>query len=347
MGRVVTLYGLLFGLGSLPAGWLVDRLGSRTLLVVCLWGASLALLAMAASPGLTLFSLAAAAMGLALSIYHPAGTSLITHALPNTGRVFAWHGMAGNTGVATATVIAGTLGALFGWRWALVALSLAGFVIGFLATRLPECDVSGRDHRRVEGNRRRFALLLVAAVFMGMVYRGMTTFLPKFFATQYTDGAASGTALGGALTTAALIVGLFGMYTSGRVADRGTRPALVFLIGAAAQIPFLIAIGFLTGSVLVPLAMGVAFFHFWTQPVGNQMVSEFTPPKLRGLGYGIYFFATFGAGSFGAMFSGWISEQLALAQVFPALATLLIPAVAFSLVLAILTRPRAATTAGS
>ena len=34
MGRVVTLYTLLFGLGALPAGLLVDRLGSKLLLMI-------------------------------------------------------------------------------------------------------------------------------------------------------------------------------------------------------------------------------------------------------------------------------------------------------------------------
>ena len=38
-----TVYALLFGMGALPAGFLVDRLGSKPLLVVCLWGGSLSL----------------------------------------------------------------------------------------------------------------------------------------------------------------------------------------------------------------------------------------------------------------------------------------------------------------
>ena len=46
---------------------------------------------------------------------------------------------------------------------------------------------------------------------------------------------------------------------------------------------------------LVPLFMGVSFFHFFTQPSGNHMVAEFTPPRLRGLGYGVYLLMTFGA----------------------------------------------------
>jgi MFS family permease len=180
---------------------------------------------------------------------------------------------------------------------------------------------------------------MISAIFMGMVYRGMTTFLPKFFAVSYTEDASLGTALGGAMTTVALLVGLVGMYTAGKLADNGLRPALVFLLGALFQIPFLLAIAVFNGAALLPLAMGVAFFHFVTQPVGNQMVAEFTPPRLRGFGYGLYFFMVFGAGSFGASISGWVSEQFSLAYSFGVLALIALPAVVAILVL-VMIKPR-------
>ena len=47
MGKMVTLYGLLFGVGALPAGYLVDRFGSKRLLLTCQWGSALCLAGMA------------------------------------------------------------------------------------------------------------------------------------------------------------------------------------------------------------------------------------------------------------------------------------------------------------
>lgn len=327
MGNIAALYTLLFGLGALPAGWLVDRLGSKAPLVGCLWGGSLGLLGMAASPGIPAFALSAACMGLALSIYHPAGTALITHSMPATGRVFAWHGMAGNLGVAGASLVAGSLGALLGWRWALGILALLGFALGARVLGLPTPQVGEIRAREGRGRWSGFALLLVATVFMGMVYRGMTTFLPKFLATTYATDAKLGTALGGWLTTAALLLGLGGMWVAGRWIDRGAHPALAFLVGAAAQAPFLVAIGLAAPALALPLFMGVAFFHFFTQPAGNQMVASFTPPRLRGLGYGVYFLMTFGVGAAGATLGGWVSERWGLTWTFPVLAAVLAPSV--------------------
>jgi MFS family permease len=341
MGRIVMVSALLFGLGALPAGFLVDRLGSKVLLLLCLWGGSLAMLGMAVSPDTVVLTVSAAVLGLALSIYHPAGTALITHALPLSGKVFAVHGMAGNLGVATASGIAGLLGALLGWRWAFVALALAGFALGTRALLLPAPVLHEIRARPGRGKWSAFLMLLVATTFMGMVYRGMTTFLPKFFGVSYASDTGSGTAIGGGLTSIALFVGLGGMYLAGRLIDRGARPATLFLVGAAIQAPVLLAIGFSGSGTLVPLFMGVAFFHFFTQPAGNHMVADFTPARLRGLGYGVYFMMTFGAGSAGAILAGWISERIGLQAVFPALAAVLVPsAIAILVVRWIVRGPR-------
>ena len=282
---------------------------------------------MALSPGLGWFAAAAAGMGLCLSIYHPAGTALITHAMPASGRVFAWHGMAGNTGVAVASAITGLLGAWLGWRWAIGLLAILGLSLATTALRLPSPTLHEIRSRPGQGKWGGFVLLLVATAFMGMVYRGLTTFLPKFFAVSYSDDLQRGTAIGGVLTTAALLAGLAGMYTAGRIVDRGHHAAFAFLIGGTMQLPLLVAIRWIAGPALVPLFMGVAFFHFFTQPAGNKLVAMLTPPRLRGLGYGIYFLMTFGAGSLGGAIGGWISKSMGLVSVFPMLALLLIPSV--------------------
>jgi MFS family permease len=297
---------------------------------------------MALAPSIVTFALASALMGLALSIYHPAGTALLTHAVAVSGRVFAVHGMAGNLGVAGAGAIAGVLGALVGWRLALGLVALGGVTLGFFALALPAASLAEIRARPGRGRRAELALLLGAVLFTGMVYRGVTTFLPKHLASGLAGDA--GVAIGGALTTAALLVGVAGMWVAGRIADAGVRGPRLFLMATLLQVPFLVALGWAPPAARLPAAMGLAFFHFFTQPPGNQMVAEFTPSRLRGLGYGLYFFVTFGVGSLGAALGGWVSERFGLAQAFPALAVLLVPAIAASAWLALRTPTRRART---
>ena len=73
--------------------------------------------------------------------------------------------------------------------------------------------------------------------------------------------------------------------------------------------------------------MGLAFFHFATQPVANNLVADYTPPRLRGMGYGLYFLMMFGAGSVGATYAGWVSERFGFVAIWPALAIVLVPPV--------------------
>jgi len=285
-------------------------------------------------------------MGLCLSIYHPAGTALITHAMPHSGRVFALHGMAGNIGVAGASLLAGSLGALLGWRWAIGLLGSAGLILGLRVLSLPSPAVHEIRARPGKGDWPSFALLLVATAFMGMVYRGMTTFLPKFLAVTYADEARQGTAVGGALTTAALLAGLVGMYVAGKMVDRGIHSSLVFLLGAVVQVPLLLVIGQTGAWFFMPLFMGVAFFHFFTQPAGNHLVADVTPPRLRGLGYGVYFLMTFGAGSFGGTIGGWVSTHFGLRYAFPALVVVAVPSILAMIALSVVSRRRSVAVPG-
>jgi len=328
MGQVVTLLGLLFGLGALPAGLLVDRFGSRTLFVAAMWGAATAVLAMAAAPGLPTFAAGAMLLGASISLYHPAGTALLTHATEATGAVFARHGMAGNAGIAAATVVVGTLGSAFGWRPALAALALPAVVIGAAALTLKTPPRAELRDRATPGDARSLVLLLGAAACMGVVYRGATTFLPKAFALAAGEAGAGGAAVGGAFTTAALVVGIAGMYGAGRAIDAGWSRPRMFLAAAVLQVPFLVGLGSVAAGPagLLPIAMGLAFFHFMTQPIANNLVADYTPPRLRGMGYGLYFLCMFGAGSIGSTYAGWVSETWGFAKLFPALALLLVPA---------------------
>jgi MFS family permease len=290
---------------------------------------------MALAPSLTLFAGGAMVLGASISLYHPAGTALLTHATEATGSVFARHGMAGNAGIASASALVGGLGGFFGWRVALGSLAIPAVLIGIAALTLHPPSVEESRSKETQGDPRSLALLLLSAACMGVVYRGATTFLPKAFALAAGKEGASAATLGGAYTTAALVVGIIGMYLAGRGIDRGWSRPRMFLGAAVLQVPFLLLLGAVqTGPVgLLPIAMGLAFFHFSTQPIANHLVADYTPPRLRGMGYGLYFLMMFGAGSIGATYAGWVSETFGFRSIFPALSIVLIPVVVAALLM--------------
>lgn len=86
-------YGL-FGIGTLPAGILIDRFGTRELVLICLAGMGSAFLPLSMVQGIMMITIALCVWGIAASVYHPAGLSLISTGIEQRGTGFAYHGMA-------------------------------------------------------------------------------------------------------------------------------------------------------------------------------------------------------------------------------------------------------------
>ena len=89
-------------------------------------------------------------------------------------------------------------------------------------------------------------------------------------------------------------------------------------------VPLLLLMSVASNYALFFTAMLFAFFHFSGQPIGNNLIAEYTDPRGRGLGYGIYFSVAFGVGSLASWFSGLIADRFGLNMVFSALAAVVL-----------------------
>ena len=138
VGIVVTVGLSLFGLGSLPAGVLADRVGSKPLLVACLLGMGGAFLLLGIAPNLIVLTLALVFWGAAASVHHPAGLSLVTKGVKERGNAFAYHGTAGNVGTAIGPLLTTLLLFAFAenWRFVAAVLAVPALVGAFLAFRI-------------------------------------------------------------------------------------------------------------------------------------------------------------------------------------------------------------------
>jgi len=100
------------------------------------------------------------------------------------------------------------------------------------------------------------------------------------------------------------------------------------------NIPLLYLIGFTAGIPLILIGILFGIVHFTWQPIGNSLIAQITHSHHRGLGYGISFFLGFGIGSFAAGLGGVIAEFTAVANVFPVMAAILVPALLLTRLLA-------------
>jgi FSR family fosmidomycin resistance protein-like MFS transporter len=331
-GWMQTLLGLAFGLGALPAGYIADKVGSKRIIMVYLIGAGLSCIFIAMAHSVAALAVGLAAMGACISLYHPAGTTLISTQVKDVGKSLGYHGIGGGLGLATAPALATLIASLHpqhGWR---ISFALFGFLglltaAGVSTLRVTEIDRSPNQTRRLlpervaKGSPASFIMFLFVAVMIGFCYRGVTTYLPAYYSQRLTSDLFAGHDVlkGGAFATITLLVGVVGQYFGGHLTSKFKLENL-FAGLMLISVPFLLLMSFLSNLSLLFISMLFAFFHFSSQPVGNTLIAEYTDPRGRGIGYGLYFATSFGVGSLSAGFSGMIAKRFGLNEVFLVLA---------------------------
>ncbi|MFB6219047.1 MAG: MFS transporter [Halobacteriaceae archaeon] len=381
VGAVVTVGYGLFGMGALPGGVLVDRVGSRRLIAGCLLGMGAAYVLLGLAPGMAVVAAALVVWGVAASVYHPAGLSLISKGVTERGTGFAYHGIAGNLGIGLGPLVAAVLLLFVEWRTVALLLGMPALAATAYAARANFDETAAVDAREggskaesgvdtlsefVAESRRllagRFLLVFVIVVCSGLYYRGVLTFLPELLrgfpgfepvpvGALLPAGLREALGVGGGRTlnpedyfySGLLVVGVLGQYAGGKLTD---RVRVEYGIAAAFGLLAVLALLFVpvSGAGLLPL-MGVGAVLgvslFVVQPFYQATVAEYTPPGTRGLSYGYTYLGVFGVGALGGGIAGAILAVSTVTTLFYALAGIAGVAAAVALVLA-RTRPAAA-----
>jgi MFS family permease len=308
-GRLSNTWRLMWGLGAVVAGLLVDLFGARRLLALYLCGCGAACALAATSTDESSLFEAMIAMGLMASIYHPAGLSLISHetTAEERPRALGLHGIFGSAGLGLTPLLVGVLlAASMSWRSIYWVLMVPAVVLGIVflvqAFRHPRIEATTAATSKQSDDQDHvdwpsfFTLTLMASV-QGFVYSAFISFLPR-----YLDST-SGVVRGHYLAAAVLLIGCIGQELAGRFA----RPA--FLERQLAwitfgNVPFLIWMAFATTWDRAVAAGLLALVHFMHQPIYNSLIAKYTPRRLRSLCYGFSFAMGLGLGSFGARFAG-------------------------------------------
>jgi MFS family permease len=225
----------------------------------------------------------------------------------------------------------GAIAAGIGWRFAYGAFAIPCIVLGLLIVRLPRkirpvSPQTATSHQAVASDQSfaslkpvmfPLAMILLANVMNGLVYRGVVTFLPAHLSANVGSGFAGvdPIMLGGSFTTVALLFGVAGQFTGGYFSDRWRREALA-LISLGVSAPALFGVWGFGGVAVLAAAASFAFFHFMSQPVFNALIADYCPDSWRGRIYGLYFFCAFGVGSFSASALGYVAETRGIAAIF-------------------------------
>src|SRR5712691_8386170 len=100
---------IMFGAGSLPAGWLADHWSRRGMMIVFLIGIGVASILTGLAQTRWQIAAGLTLIGTFGAIYHPVGIAMLVSGREKVGRVLGVNGVWGNLGVAFAALIAGAL----------------------------------------------------------------------------------------------------------------------------------------------------------------------------------------------------------------------------------------------
>ena len=289
---------VLYGLLSLPQGWLAHKFGRKTLMTAFFLGAGASMVAAGLSDTPLSLMLALGAVGVFASIYHPIGTAMLVEAAgEKVGKTVGLNGVFGNIGVATAPVVTAFLAVQGGWRMAFIVPGALCLGLGIAWSRMQLQTTEIRRGARPFPTippavvRRAVIVLLMVAAVSGLVFNAFTLLLPKLMVERLA-GDASLVPLAGLAAFLATICGALTQLTVGRLIDRTTLKR-AFLPLALLLAPALFALSYAQGWVVLPIAGLVAAALFGQVTVNETMTARYISPALRARMYSVRFFVGF------------------------------------------------------
>jgi len=130
-GFLMTVFFVVSGVGQAVAGFVVDRIGARPVLLFGIGTLALSGLVLAAASSYAGLLAAAAVAGAGNSIFHPADFTLLNRRVSSgrLGHAFSVHGLSGNLGWAAGSVVMAGVAAASTWRGAAVVAALIGVAV--------------------------------------------------------------------------------------------------------------------------------------------------------------------------------------------------------------------------
>jgi FSR family fosmidomycin resistance protein-like MFS transporter len=295
LGLALVAFNVVSALLQTPAGFLVDRLGARTLLI---GGLALGALAFAIAGLVDSFWVLVAMFALAgvgNTVYHPADYAFLSrHIRPErAAKAFSIHTFAGMLGWAVAPGTLLLMQASWGWRGAFLGASVLGLaaVVALLVQPEPPATIAAAKPSG-EAAPSAWRLLMSGPIVLNLVFfmllalvnGGLQNYSVVALGALYgTPPAIANAALSGYLALAAIGV-LIGGYLATHTARHG-RVAVIGLIAIAVLAALIAGVHF-SDALLIAMMSASGFFNGAIMPSRDMIVREVTPQGSFGKVFG-------------------------------------------------------------
>lgn len=317
----------LFGAGSFAAqlagGELADRLGRRPVLLMSLFIAPVAMIALGLSNSLPLIAFFTLILGFFTDLFRPALGAAVADLVPSSARTraFGYQNWAVNLGFSLAPILAGFM-ARYNYFLLFIGDALTTFIFGLIVlARIPETRPAEASHaahtsinERIRQVRREPLLLAFSALalFIGVIYMQGYVTLPLDMQAHGLTAADFGMAIA---VNGILIVAL-----SIQVSHAASNwPRFRAMAAAALFLGTGFGLNVFAGNLLPVYFLTVAVWtlgEITASAVAPALIADLSPIKLRGLYQGI-FGSAWGLSFFiGPVLGGWVYERVGSAALW-------------------------------
>ena len=317
-GLVVSVFGLAYGIGQLPAGWLADRIGTRVLLTVGICGVAVAGILVGLSQTYLMMIVFLALMGVAGGGYHPSAAPLISTSVEpkNLGRALGFHLTGGSLSFFLVPLIAAAIAAVWGWRGSFIGLAVPTAIFGIIFYLLLGRRVDTRPSREIvsdvpeevptpAGRWRRLAAFMVLTVFAQAVTFSIIAFIPLYIVDSFGAGEGAAAAFLSIVYSAGLWAGPLGGY----LADRFGRLRVV-LIACLVSGPLIYLLNVVPyGLGVGALLLFIGMVMYVRMPSSEAYIIGQTTLRRRSTVLGIYYFTGMEAGAVFAPIMGFLIDR--------------------------------------
>lgn len=318
LGIALTVFNVVSGLVQAPMGYAVDRFGARRVLIAGLVLGGLSYVSIGLFPYYPWILVAAALIGVANAVYHPADYAILGSVIEpgRLGRAFSIHTFAGFIGGAVAPILM-LLGAeRFGFQAAIIAAGMMGLVVAVPLALAGWLDHASAVNAPVPSSVHIPMRGLLTPAVVGLVGFFALLSLSSGALTNYS-AVALVTIYGFSLSAANLAVSSFlfssalGVLAGGFIADRTKRHGDVAAFGFGGAAAMVLLVGMINiGPAATVTTMGLAgFLSGMISPSRDMLVRAASPPGAFGRVFGIVTTGFNIGGAIGPLIGGWIMDH--------------------------------------
>ena len=300
LGFALTAFNVTTALCQTPAGFLVDRIGARSVLVSGLVLGAICLAIVGLIPSFWLLVAMFALFGVANGVYHPADYAILSQLVSRerAAQAFSTHIFAGFLGTAVTPATMLILQQSLGWQGAFVAASVMGLIVAipFLAQPAALFEPPPKPVRppneAPKDDKAGWSLLLSGPILLNLLFFVMITFsttgVQNYSVVALNEAYGTPIGLANTALTANLMLSAFGVLAGGLLASRIGRPEWIAagsFLGIALTGAVIGIADF--GIVVLMIAMSLnGFVNGLMQPSRDMIVRAVTPDGQFGKVFG-------------------------------------------------------------